>query len=144
MTIAILTPDTPISPLPTDSVARKAIPLWTGALQYAPAAIALMAATSEKGNAKHNPGEPLHHARGKSVDHQDCIVRHMTDYDAMMAYRRRYGEDSVQIEALKEELGNMMWRMSMFVQEQSEILGIAPRAPRAVLPSEVSAEVVPK
>jgi hypothetical protein len=135
-------PNEPISPLPVSSAARKEIPLWTGALAYAPAAFALMAATSQKGNNKHNPGEPLHHARGKSTDHQDCILRHMTDYDAMMSYRSRYGVDSVDIEALKEELGNLVWRANLFVQEQCELLGIAPRAPRAVLPSEDAATVL--
>lgn len=132
----------PVSPLPISSAARKEIPLWTGALAYAPAALALMAATSQKGNAKHNPGEPLHHARGKSIDHQDCIARHMVDFDAMVAYRQRYGEDSVPLTALEEELGNLMWRTAMFVQEAAERLGIAPRAPRAVLPAETAAEVL--
>jgi hypothetical protein len=132
----------PISPLPVDSAARKQIPLWTGALEYAPAAFALMAATSAKGNQKHNPGEPLHHARGKSVDHKDCIVRHLTDYVAMVAYRTRYGDDAVPLDALTEELGNLVWRASLFAQEECERLGIAPRAPRAVLATENVAEVV--
>jgi hypothetical protein len=136
------TPMGPVSPLPTNSAERKAFPMWTGALAYAPAALALMARTSERGNAKHNPGEPLHHARGKSVDHQDCIVRHMTDYDAMLMYRQRYGEDSVPLDALLEELGNLAWRANLFVQEQCELLGVAPRAPRAVLPTEVAATVL--
>jgi hypothetical protein len=131
-------PPPPHTPRPTSSAARKDIPLWTGALQYAPAAFALMAATSQKGNAKHNPGEPLHHARGKSADHQNCIARHMVDFDAMLAYRARFGVDSVPLSALEEELGNLMWRTALFVQEQAERLGIAPRAPRAVLPSETA------
>jgi hypothetical protein len=134
--------EAPISPLPTNSAARKDIPLWTGALAYAPAAFALMAQTSQKGNCKHNPGEPLHHARGKSVDHQDCIVRHMTDFDAMLSYRQRYGADSVPVDALLEELGNLVWRAALFAQEQCELLGVAPRAPRAVLPDEDAATVL--
>jgi hypothetical protein len=31
------------------------------------------------GNEKHNPGEPLHWARGKSMDHPDCIMRHLVE-----------------------------------------------------------------
>jgi hypothetical protein len=131
-----------VSPLPTSSAARKDFPLWTGALEYAPAAFALMARTSVNGNRKHNPGEPLHHARGKSPDHKDCILRHLTDYVAMLAYRARFGADSVPLAHLEEELGNLVWRAAMFAQEESERLGIAPRAPRAVLPSETATEAL--
>lgn len=65
--------------LPTDSTARKGIPLATGCLYYFPAALAEVAKLSKIGNEKHNPGQPLHHARGKSTDHADCIVRHQID-----------------------------------------------------------------
>jgi hypothetical protein len=40
------------------------------------AALAAVAQVSWHGNEKHNPGQPLHHARGKSMDHPDCIARH--------------------------------------------------------------------
>ena len=65
--------------LPTDSQARKNVPLATGCLYYFPAALAEVAKLSKIGNDKHNPGQPLHHARGKSVDHADCILRHQID-----------------------------------------------------------------
>ncbi len=65
--------------LPVDSAARKAVPLTTGCLDYFPAALAAVARLSKFGNDKHNPGEPLHHARGKSMDHADCIARHLVD-----------------------------------------------------------------
>lgn len=42
-----------------------------------PRALAAVAQVSWHGNEKHNPGEPLHHARGKSADHADCIARHL-------------------------------------------------------------------
>lgn len=67
------------SPLPADSVGRKAVPLATGCLYYFPAALAEVARLSKVGNDKHNPGQPLHHARSKSTDHADCIVRHQID-----------------------------------------------------------------
>lgn len=51
----------------------------SGLLDYFPAALAAVAALSKAGNDKHNPGQPLHHARGKSMDHADCIVRHLID-----------------------------------------------------------------
>jgi hypothetical protein len=40
------------------------------------APLAEVAQVSWYGNEKHNPGQPLHHARGKSNDHADCIARH--------------------------------------------------------------------
>ena len=65
--------------LPTDSAARKDIPLARGVLDYFPAALAAVAELSRIGNEKHNPGEDLHWARGKSQDHADCIVRHLME-----------------------------------------------------------------
>ena len=63
--------------LPTDSVKRKRIPMCSGLLDYFPDACAAIAEVSHLGNEKHNPGEPLHHSRGKSMDHADCIMRHL-------------------------------------------------------------------
>jgi hypothetical protein len=65
--------------LPAETAKRKAIPLATGVLDYFPAALAAVAALSKAGNDKHNPGEALHWARGKSMDQADCIVRHLID-----------------------------------------------------------------
>lgn len=65
--------------LPADAAARKEIPLARGLLDYFPAALAAVASLSKKGNDQHNPGQEMHHARGKSTDHADCILRHMID-----------------------------------------------------------------
>lgn len=65
--------------LPAETAKRKAIPLCTGVLDYFPAALAAVAQLSKAGNDKHNPGEPLHWARGKSMDQADCIMRHLID-----------------------------------------------------------------
>lgn len=59
------------------SAERKAMPVVTGVLHYFPDAIAAIARVSKKGNDKHNPGEPLHWARGKSNDHADSLGRHL-------------------------------------------------------------------
>lgn len=66
-------------PLPTDSAERKRIPLFSGVWAYFPDALAEVAKVSWEGNEKHNPGESLHWARGKSDDHEDCIARHTMD-----------------------------------------------------------------
>lgn len=65
--------------LPTDSKARKHLPVATGVLDYFPDAIAAIAQISWDGNEKHNPGEPLHWAREKSADHPDCLIRHFLE-----------------------------------------------------------------
>lgn len=65
------------APLPNESAKRKATPVCTGVLDYFPAALEAVARLSKAGNDKHNPGQPLHHARGKSMDHADCLVRHL-------------------------------------------------------------------
>lgn len=61
------------------SVQRKEYPIVTGVLDYFPDAVAMVAHVSYAGNQKHNPGQPLHWARGKSSDHLDCIGRHLTE-----------------------------------------------------------------
>lgn len=65
--------------LTDDSAARKRIPMYTGLIVYFPDALAAVAALSFESNEKHNPGEPLHWSRDKSADHDDCVIRHMTD-----------------------------------------------------------------
>jgi len=72
-------PPTPRQVMPASSEERKGVPLCTGVLDYFPAAVAAVARLSKFGNDKHNPGEPLHWARGKSMDHADCIARHLVD-----------------------------------------------------------------
>lgn len=56
---------------------RKAEPIHSGVMLYFPDALAAVARISKAGNDKHNPGEPLHWARGKSADQMDASARHM-------------------------------------------------------------------
>lgn len=65
--------------LEADSATRKTMPVTSGVLDYFPDAIAEVATVSWHGNEKHNPGQPLHWARGKSMDHADCIGRHLIE-----------------------------------------------------------------
>jgi hypothetical protein len=65
--------------LPSDPAERKGLPICSGVLDYFPLAIAEVARVSKAGNDQHNPGMPLHWARGKSTDHADCIPRHLID-----------------------------------------------------------------
>jgi hypothetical protein len=48
-------------------------------LDYFPLANLEVARISKAGNDQHNPGQPLHWARGKSYDHANCIGRHLLE-----------------------------------------------------------------
>jgi hypothetical protein len=110
--------------LPTDSGARKDIPLFRGPLRYFPAALAGVARICKIGNDKHNPGEEMHHARGKSMDHADCIVRHLVDMD------QDGGLDADGV----PQVYYIAWRALALAQEWAEKHDGAPLAPGARLP----------
>jgi hypothetical protein len=60
------------------SAERKEVAMSRGLKAYFPDALALIARHSVRSNEKHNPGQPVHWAREKSADHEDCIERHST------------------------------------------------------------------
>lgn len=93
--------------LPLDPQARKNLPIATGVLGYFPLAVAYVALVSKVGNDQHNPGEPLHWARGKSTDHADCIVRHLID------------RGTVDTDLLRHS-GKLAWRALANLQEELE------------------------
>ena len=107
--------------LPLDSAARKGIPLWRGLLRYFPAALTGVAKISKHGNDKHNPGEDMNHARGKSMDHEDCILRHLMDLDD------NGGRDEDGI----PQVDYIAWRALALAQEWHEKHEGAPDAPAA-------------
>lgn len=121
-------PDVKKPVLTEDSAARKDMPITCGVLDYFPLAIAEVARVSKIGNDKHNPGEPLHWAQGKSMDHADCIARHLID-------RGTIGSDGVRHSAalawralalLQEE---MEWELSRTSDAQPSYVGVDPGAP---------------
>lgn len=68
-----------------DVLGRENFPMYDGLLAYFPNALAYVSLVSKKGNDKHNPGEPMHWSMGKSTDHENKIIRHLTtaaDMDA--------------------------------------------------------------
>lgn len=89
-----------------DSATRKTYPMAMGLLDYFPDALAEVSKISYLGNQKHNPGEPMHHARGKSMDHADCIIRHLVG---------RGGFDG----ELRESAA-LAWRALALLQEELE------------------------
>lgn len=120
--------------LPTDSAERKNYPLFRGCHAYFPAALAGVARISKLGNDKHNPGEEMHHARGKSSDHADCIERHLHDAHEIIAAFKR-GPEIVDMKALADEIDQLAWRALALSQELHEKYLGAPLAMGAKLPA---------
>lgn len=69
--------------LPIDPKARKALPIFDVLQKYFPDAWQGVVEVAVAGNEQHNPGEPLHWAKGKSTDHPNCILRHLLEFEAM-------------------------------------------------------------
>ena len=127
--------------LPTDSDERKEYPLFDGCLAYFPAALAGVAKHSKAGNDRHNPGQPLHHSRGKSGDHMNCINRHQFDIADILSEMDRAavrglipGAGSEPVRALLTEANALAWRALALSQELHERFANAPLAPAARLP----------
>lgn len=99
--------------LPTDSQARKAIPMVRGLLDYFPGALAAVAEVSRVANDQHNPGQEMHWAREKSKDHADCIVRHLVDRGALDTDGLRHS-------------AKIAWRALALLQEELEAAGDKP------------------
>lgn len=55
---------------------RSDYPVFSGLLMYFPHACAYVAKVSKIANEQHNPGEPMHWAKEKSIGGGDQIVRH--------------------------------------------------------------------
>lgn len=124
--------------LPADSAARKEIPIARGCDDYFPAALAAVAHRSYIANRKHNPGEPMHHARGKSNDHRDCLRRHDIDlagspdgYETVEWIDPETGK----VESARLPIVSAIaWRALALCQEWLEANEGAPLAPGARLP----------
>lgn len=100
--------------LPTDAASRKQIPIASGALDYFPAALIAVAELSRIGNEQHNPGEPLHWARGKSTDEEDALMRHFME------------RGTVDTDGVRHST-KMAWRALALLQKELEAAG-APMA----------------
>lgn len=65
------------SNLPSDPKERKKFPIMSGLLRYFPDAVVEVSRVSWEGNNQHNPGQPLHWDRAKSMDQEDTLLRHL-------------------------------------------------------------------
>lgn len=130
--------------LPTESARRKDFPILSGCIKYFPAALAGVANISKLGNDKHNPGEALHHARGKSMDHGDCIVRHLMDVEDLITASAK-GDARASVDLILLEASSLAWRALAYSQELHEKYG-APLAPSAKVesPAQPPTQQVPQ
>ena len=93
--------------LPTEPAERKKFPVASGFMDYFPDAIAAVSNLSYIGNEQHNPGQPLHWARGKSTDEADTMMRHFLQ-------RGTLDTDGVRHSV------KMVWRALAFLQKELE------------------------
>jgi len=93
--------------VPTDATGRKAHPVASGVMDYFPDALVAIAHVSKQGNDQHNPGQPLHWARGKSADEADALIRH---------FLQRGGFDT---DGLRHS-AKMAWRALALLQKEIE------------------------
>ncbi len=110
-------------PLPKDNALRKALPLFTFLTEYFPDAILELVKVSVAGNMKHNPGEPMHWARGKSMDQLNTAQRHMFDYGMGEMYNDHELAPEI-LAAIGGEppmhLANAAWRLLAQIQLDCE------------------------
>lgn len=111
-------------PLPKDNALRKALPLFTFLTEYFPDAILELVKVSVAGNMQHNPGEPMHWARGKSMDQLNTAQRHMWDYATTGPYNDEPPLPPEILAAIGGEppmhLANAAWRLLAQIQLDCE------------------------
>lgn len=124
----------PPSFLPEDDKMRKDAPMFRGLLGYFPAALFEVAAHSLDSDRKHNPGamDGPTWARGKSADHEDCIVRHLIDAGpkrnslAFKIWKWAAPKFSTAKDARRFALRCLAWRALALLQEDCEADGALP------------------
>lgn len=124
-----------------DSEERKKAPFLATVLGYFTAALKGVAEHCVRSNQKHNPGEPVHWARGKSMDHDECTIRHSIDVMEVRAWLRRnplHPERARVVRMLLEELDAKAWRALAESQEAREEFDGAPLSAASRLPTVVT------
>ena len=90
---------------------RKQYPIISGCLDYFRDALLKVSHVSWLGNQKHNPGQPLHWARGKSTDEIDALGRHLAGRENIDVIDPAHSELTV------EEGAEMVWRALAWYQK---------------------------
>lgn len=95
------------STFPDTPEGRKRRPVASGVLDYFPDALVAIAEVSWAGNEQHNPGQPLHWARGKSGDESDAMLRHFLQRGSLDTDGMRHS-------------AKMAWRALALLQKELE------------------------
>jgi hypothetical protein len=109
--------------LPASASERKRYPVASGFMDYFPDAVAAISNLSYVGNEQHNPGEPLHWARGKSTDEADTMMRHFLQ------------RGTVDTDGIRHSV-KMAWRAMALLQKELEEEGSLKPLDPLLLPSE--------
>lgn len=100
--------------LPKKHDARKALPLYDFFTRYFPDALVELVKVSVVGNAQHNPGEPMHWARGKSMDQLNTAQRHIMDHGAGHVFDE---SDDERVPGMRtRHLAKAAWRLLAEIQ----------------------------
>lgn len=116
----------PAPPEVDEAAQRKDQPIFSGVMNYFPDALLAVAETSRIGNEQHNPGEPLHWAKGKSADHPDALARHLLDHGTLDTDGQRHS-------------AKVAWRALALLQTEIENERTLPSDP--INPAEYRIEV---
>lgn len=101
--------------IPSDDAARKGMPVFDGVLMYFPLACLAVSEVSKAGNDQHNPGQPMHWARGKSMDQMNTALRHMMDHG--MGNRYDFATlESGEVVCTGRHLAKAAWRILAALQ----------------------------
>lgn len=116
----------PVAPLRGyTSAERKEVPIHTFMTGYFPDALWSLARMSKKANDKHNPGEPMHWARGKSTDQLECATRHL------------FTPGEIDVETGEIELAAVAWRAlaELQLREEKRLVAAGIRPLSGVIPT---------
>lgn len=110
-----------------DVLGRENFPMADGCLHYFPDALAYVSYVSLVGDRQHNhDGQPMHWSRGKSTDHDNKIMKHLSNHT---------GVDTDEV----LHAGKVAWRALARLQEALEELHGLDLPPRAWVDVEAPA-----
>ena len=92
---------------------RKKMRVFTGLLKYFPDACLYVGYVSYMANEQHNPGQPMHWAKDKSIGEGDEIVRHLMDIETFDTDGLRHR-------------GKVAWRAMELLQREIEAEKLSP------------------
>ena len=118
----------------TDKDRKQDWPLWTFMFEYFPKAWLEVVRVAVEGNKQHNPGQPLHWARGKSTDQLNTAFRHLFDYGTGVK------QDTDGVHHLAKAIWRLMAQLQLDVEAKEEVEACNTGAPVEQAPGPYTAE----